>query len=350
MAFNQIGILVAGLVMAVLGAVFIIGHYNLGNDVKKVKATIIGVRSGVSSIKTDGVSQGSAVYYPVFEYTGPDGTKIQAESDGGSSLLADKIPGSEITVGVFAKDPHKARVPGRLLLILGVIFFAIGVFIIRYALTAYPFTPFSAAAAAGMVLWSGLKIKKFVKPRDQWETPTQFMERRMADFKAKREAMPILERGEVMRLLREQDTLYLKWMPLYFAIALGLCAIGYYTGNTLNRMLMEGVRAEGRVVDMEESSDSDGGHTYYAVVEFRTGSGVVERFRDNVGTNPPIYYRGDDVTVVYMPDEAAEAMIDRGGWNWIVPGLMFGFGGLMLFFTTTAYFRIKDRRMRSGWN
>jgi hypothetical protein len=51
---------------------------------------------------------------------------------------------------------------------------------------------------------------------------------------------------------------------------------------------------------------------------------VTVEFKDNVGTDPPSYRAGDKVTVLYLPaNPQKDVIIDRGIWNWAIPGVVF---------------------------
>lgn len=62
---------------------------------------------------------------------------------------------------------------------------------------------------------------------------------------------------------------------------------------------------------------------YHAVIEFNDGNNSHYRFKDGVGASSPLFRKGDGVTVLYVPDDPDDAIIDRGIWNW---GLSAGFG------------------------
>jgi hypothetical protein len=70
------------------------------------------------------------------------------------------------------------------------------------------------------------------------------------------------------------------------------------------------VHAQGTVVEMAASSDSDG-YSYTPVVEFRDADGSPHRFASSVSSNPPRYSTGETVAVIYPPDAPDNAKIDE---------------------------------------
>jgi hypothetical protein len=52
--------------------------------------------------------------------------------------------------------------------------------------------------------------------------------------------------------------------------------------------------------------------------------------RDAIGSSHPIDKRGETVRVIYEPADLDRAIIDRGIWNWAIPGGSGLFGALIL--------------------
>jgi hypothetical protein len=65
-------------------------------------------------------------------------------------------------------------------------------------------------------------------------------------------------------------------------------------------------------------------------VRFETAAGHGVTFRDAIGSSHPIDKRGEIVRVIYDPADLDRAIIDRGIWNWAIPGGCGSFGGLIL--------------------
>lgn len=101
-----------------------------------------------------------------------------------------------------------------------------------------------------------------------------------------------------------------------------------YQSMRIARLETTGLRAQGEVVRLQqEYSFNDHGdrYVYYPIVAYRVDTNLTVEFKDSVGSNPPIYRRGDKVTVLYLSDNPQhEAIIDRGFWgNWLISAILF---------------------------
>lgn len=80
------------------------------------------------------------------------------------------------------------------------------------------------------------------------------------------------------------------------------------------------------MVDFEESY-SDGSYTYYPIVEYGLpNSFEVYQFKHHTGSNPPSFQIGEEVEVLYNPDDFTDAIIDQGLFNYFWPALIIFFG------------------------
>jgi hypothetical protein len=58
------------------------------------------------------------------------------------------------------------------------------------------------------------------------------------------------------------------------------------------------------------------------------------RTQDDVGSNPPGHRPGDKVSVLYLADDPRQAaIIDRGIWNWAIPGIILAIAASLLWLT-----------------
>ena len=119
---------------------------------------------------------------------------------------------------------------------------------------------------------------------------------------------------------------------LFFGIFLlaGLGQLGgaaYLTYDT-QRDLSVGVRADGEVIDLYESRDSDGDYTYRPHVRFTTREGEVLEFTSTMGSNPAAFDVGEPVAVIYDPASPRDARIDSFFQLWFAP-LLLGFMGIV---------------------
>ena len=65
-------------------------------------------------------------------------------------------------------------------------------------------------------------------------------------------------------------------------------------------------------------------------MRFETAAGHEVTFRDATGSSHPIDKRGEIVGVIYSPGDLDRVIIDRGIWNWAIPGGCGLFGALIL--------------------
>jgi hypothetical protein len=111
------------------------------------------------------------------------------------------------------------------------------------------------------------------------------------------------------------------------AIQLGL---GIFFFVRTRRFLRTAVEATGTIVELLESSGSEGGTVYQAVVEFQTAEGRSIRWQETMASNPPAGQQGDQLLMKYDPVNPQRARIARATRLWFLPGL-FGLLGLLFF-------------------
>ena len=117
--------------------------------------------------------------------------------------------------------------------------------------------------------------------------------------------------------------------PISIVTGLVMLAVAVYAGRSIAHLEILGVRAPGKVFELVPGA-SRRAFGYNPVVRFTTASGASVQFKDNHGSNPPEYRVGDDVQVLYLANASStSAVIDRGIWNWVLPGA-FGFAGALL--------------------
>lgn len=104
-------------------------------------------------------------------------------------------------------------------------------------------------------------------------------------------------------------------------------------------------KAQGTVIRMVYSSDSEGGGGYSPVYTFRTMSGQVIEVADNISSNPPQFKEGQIIDVLYDPENPNKARINKWFNLYFVPlllgflGLVFGgIGVAMLIASALGYF------------
>lgn len=130
---------------------------------------------------------------------------------------------------------------------------------------------------------------------------------------------------------------------LFFA---AFCLWGVYALYTAYKLNTEGEVTNGTVVELEESSSSDGGCCVYSpVVEFQV-NGQTYSFDGGNASSPPAYEVGETVPVIYNPANPNSAQINKWGERWlfpiiIIPAMLFG-ALITTFFLVRAWRRNED--------
>ncbi|HRN50407.1 MAG TPA: DUF3592 domain-containing protein [Anaerolineales bacterium] len=116
-----------------------------------------------------------------------------------------------------------------------------------------------------------------------------------------------------MTLLRNIGFLLLANL-LVVAMAAGTIWLGWRGYELSTR----GESTIGRVVALEESSDGDGGCCVYSpVIEFNANGNPV-RFEGGNASDPPAYRVGQEVEVLYLPEDPSKAAINSFYELWMV--------------------------------
>jgi len=133
---------------------------------------------------------------------------------------------------------------------------------------------------------------------------------------------------------------------LFNFLGITAMAAGLYFGIDTRNFLDTAAKAEGTVVDLEYSGNSKKSGGYRPVVVFFTPKGDRIRFASSLSSDPPMYERGETVTVVYQTDNPSDARISDFFSIWSIP-LILGTVGGMFFLAGTALGhlpKLKERR------
>jgi 4-amino-4-deoxy-L-arabinose transferase-like glycosyltransferase len=113
-----------------------------------------------------------------------------------------------------------------------------------------------------------------------------------------------------------------------------------YFANRDYQLQQEGVSAVGMVIGLEESSSGEDGCCVYSpVVEF-TADGQTYTFESSNASDPPRYKVGEQVTVVYLPENPQRAEVEGGSFWWLWAGLAVLFVVLLLIISAWGGMRI----------
>ena len=307
-ALNQVGLLLGGALCAGVGALLLGSRLHWRLRGTRITGTLIGVRQG-------GLS-GSA-FYPVYRYALPNGVSGEATSETGSGSPAGMNTGRQVPLLVLASHPGQAADAGsHVSEWVGAIFLVVGGVLFYIALTAWPINRYTWIVVAGFVLYGASKIHKGVsKPKKLRPEITAAPVRPVEE---------IVNSSDPVAQQEQQQAKLRKVAPILLVLGLALLGLSAYVGQKTYRLVSVGERVTGKVVDFY--LDTGGKSTaYFPVVRFTDPMGQEVQFRDGTGSNPPSYRSGQTVKVMYLRDDPAHASIDRGGWNWLAPGLLLAF-------------------------
>lgn len=316
-AFYQVGMLVGGVLCLAFGGLML-GHwcyYRLRGT--KADGVIIGIR------------QRGASYYPVYRYCLAPGQSVEANASTGSSDPTAMTTGKIVPLLVMP-DQHGIALEARqgFLNAVGALLIIMGIALFYIALTSYPVTALTWAVCALFGLRTLLKLYRLLRSQAKSQTLTvQKLKNQTAI-----QAIPIQTLDQILAMpagtafMQTRRRGQRQTRPL-LAIFGALClAGGLYLGTQLRDLQDTGRRISGQVVGFEISDDVN-----HPMVRFTGQDGTIYQFKDKTGSNLPAYQLNETVTVLYRADALQQsAMIDRGHWNWLLPGLLCGGGGAMI--------------------
>ncbi len=147
-------------------------------------------------------------------------------------------------------------------------------------------------------------------------------------------------------------------LGIFLVIGLGMLVGAVYNFQSTRTFVAGAELTVGTVVELErrESRDSDGNRsvTYYPVVRYPLPAGGEHQFRSSTGSNPPSYRQGQQVEVLYLPNNPYEARINGFFSLWGMPlilsGMGLAFAGLLggIFYAGVRWRRIVEQVKTSG--
>lgn len=98
---------------------------------------------------------------------------------------------------------------------------------------------------------------------------------------------------------------------LFTAIGVALLVAAFYAYHDTKNFLEGALTADGVVTELVRSRSSDSNsYLYRPVVEFYADDGALIEITSSIGSSPPSYAVGEEVTVVYHADRPHKARID----------------------------------------
>lgn len=367
MAWNEMGMLLITLVLTSLGGLILSYVLYWKIKSKKVRALIkavhvVGeytegaVRPKARNVLFSNSKYANEVYYSLYEYQDAQGNMVEYFDENGSSIITDKIPGTYSTL-LMMPETNKVTSLGYVLPAFGTICTGSGLFVGYQFFRQFHFNifvPFFVLLGFCVAGFKLFKVYKKISDKDKKEIANFFSKMKSdkkSGFSALSEAAKDMKIEDVKyrhgkgrpldeNEIRARVEIYEKntrfGSKIGFVLALGLLAGGYYFGQVMASRLAEGIHTKGVVsgIDMRRSSSSNGtSYNYLAIVEFTDKEGKIIHFSDSIGSNHPLYSRGDSVDVIYSPQKPENAIIDRGIWNWTLSFALGGAGVFLLFVT-----------------
>jgi len=112
-----------------------------------------------------------------------------------------------------------------------------------------------------------------------------------------------------------------RWIGnIFFVVGLALLTGAWLITRDTVDLLNIGVPAQGIVINLVESRDSDGS-TYAPLVEVTSREHGVFRFKSSLSSNPPSFSVGEKVDVIVDPDDKDRVIINSFGQKWFMPAI-----------------------------
>jgi hypothetical protein len=133
-----------------------------------------------------------------------------------------------------------------------------------------------------------------------------------------------------------------QWLLRVF-VAIGVLALAWGAIDLVRTVhfVRTAEHATGTVVDVSREIDDDGDEFFYPVVRFTTAEGKEFEFKSDSGSNPASHSNGDEVDVLYDPDDPDDAQLSGFFDLWLFTIVPFGIG---VVFLVVAGFQL--RRLR----
>jgi len=239
--------------------------------------------------------------------------------------------GDPIRVVLHPESPERVTIESPITYVIGVVLALFGVVSCAIFFVTFRWDTFSVITSLVVAAYAGVRLHT-LRARSQgaitsWRKIRESILSRTINLEA-RAQIPWADEGALAAAARRRERVNRFAWPLLVAAGAGLLFLAAHMHRTTSAFLARAVPGSGRVVDLAASESSDDDTTYAAVVEFEA-DGEPRRFKDSLGANPPLYRPGDQVPVLYLPDDPGVARIDRGIWSRALPPLVGALGALL---------------------
>ena len=138
-------------------------------------------------------------------------------------------------------------------------------------------------------------------------------------------------------------------MSVILVLSIGLMLfLGFFSIKQIN-FINSSLITTGTVVDLEVSyirnSDGTRSLSYHPIFLFVDNHQRVRKLQSDVGSNPPIYHKGEVVEIIYNPENPDHAKINNLFTLWFTE-IIIGILAIVLFLISGSYFYFNVRKHR----
>lgn len=294
-----------------------------------------------------GKSGSRTTYSPVIRYR-HEGEEYQFTGRIGSSHVTRSI-GDPVAILISPDDPGDARLDGPGMQFFGGVFLVLGLGTMAVFFSVFDFSLLSIVIAGGVMAVLATQVVMKLRKHDihgvddmKNALAAARQARGPVEGGAGRESRPVITDPEAFEKRRKKTPVWA--LVLVLVVGLAVLAGGAYVAKQRGEFLSKARPATGEVIDFKRRTSTSDGKTkttWYPVVRYQPpGRDAPITFQHDTGSSPPAYQRGEPVSVLYLPGDPEEAIIDAGLMNWFVPGVMILLGGV---FTVVGGLGLRNR-------
>ncbi|MBE9007382.1 DUF3592 domain-containing protein [Fortiea sp. LEGE XX443] len=135
-------------------------------------------------------------------------------------------------------------------------------------------------------------------------------------------------------MVNEDITFFRVFGSIFAGIGSIFMITGIIIGVNTRNFIGKSISAQGTVIDLvRHTSRGSNGYSstvYYPVIKFTASSGEPTEFEANSGSNPPAYTKGQQVEILYNPQQLKSATINSWFDLWFLPAMFTGMGSLFV--------------------
>lgn len=341
-AYHQVGLISAGILTGFFGLLIMGSSLYIRICSKRYDGVIKAIR--VENISETPPYWRERMYYAVYEYQDENGEMHEADSTSGSNDLEDKRPGKKVSLLVMPSSPGSATQDIQIWILWSLFFMGCAAVFLTIAFGSFKTSVFTYLFSAGILLYFvGYAVTK-AKPLQIFNlSKKEFPQKKRGKMLNRTKNLPFIYREGWLARMRERDQFNSKYMTYFFIISFVFLGVGSYLISDIYSAINSGVKTTGQVINFASSSTGSN-VKYNAIVRFKDISGNEIEFRDRAGSSSPLDSVGDTVNVLYSPQNKFKPFIDRGFWNWLVPGIFLVSGVLISRLTILMCFGIHQRK------